>query len=117
VQIVITWKGDSRGASIEDHSIRLVPARFVRGDANSDGKVDISDAIRGFVFLFLGASPPLCLDTDDANDDGSVDITDGIHILNDFFREGTGIPAPGPFECGIDPTRDAISCGSYPHCG
>ena len=117
LQILVNWNGQVANASVENHTIRLVvPPGFVRGDANSDGKVDISDAIRGFMFLFLGASAPLCLDTFDANDDGGIDITDGIHILNDFFREGTGIPAPGPFECGMDPTPDRLSCREYPHC-
>ena len=111
-----TWRGDSWVPSVEDRLVRVIPARFRRGDANSDGKVDISDAIRTFMFLFLGASAPRCLDTSDANDDGSVDISDGLHILNDFFREGTGIPDPGPFGCGIDPTYDGLGCETY-DCG
>ena len=116
VDYLVTWKGESLVPSIDESLVRLVAARFARGDANSDEKVDISDAIRTFMFLFLGASAPRCLDTADANDDGLVDISDGLHILNDFFREGTGIPDPGPFDCGIDPTPDAIGCAAYPIC-
>ena len=116
IEIIVTRNGESVNPSLEGTSMRIVALEFVRGDVNSDSKVDISDAIRGFMFLFLGASAPLCLDANDANDDGQVDITDGIHILNDFFIEGTAIPAPGPFECGIDPTADRVSCGTYAFC-
>jgi len=115
--VMVTWEGDSLAPSFDAMApMRIVALEFIRGDVNSDSKVDISDAIRSFMFLFLGASAPLCLDANDANDDGQVDITDGIHILNDFFIEGTAIPAPGPFECGIDPTADRVSCGAYAFC-
>lgn len=89
---------------------------FLRGDANTDGRVDISDAVRIVMYLFLGATEPSCADTADTNDSGGVDLTDCLVILNDFFRPGTGIPAPGPFECGSDPTVDGLNCESYPPC-
>ena len=91
-------------------------AEAPRGDANADGRVDISDAIRIFMFLFMGAPAPLCLDAADAWDDGHLDITDGIVILLDFFRPGTGISTPGPFACGPDPTDDDLDCLVYPPC-
>lgn len=87
-----------------------------RGDVNSDARVDISDAIRTFMYLFLGAAEPTCLDTADTDDSGQVDISDGFTILHDFFRPGTGIPDPGPFDCGPDPTTDGLGCLSYPPC-
>ena len=88
---------------------RLKP-RFVRGDANSDGFVDVSDPI----FLLnahqvAGAPPPECLDAADPNDDASLDISDPIYLLN-FLFQGTAPPLyPFP-ECDFDPTDDCISC-------
>jgi len=96
--------------------VTIVPVTFRRGDANSDGSVNISDAIRIFMFLFSSGRDPECLDTADANDDGFVNIGDGISILLDFFREDTGIPQPGPFSCGQDPTEDGLPCASYVPC-
>ena len=68
------------------------------------------------MFLFLGAQELQCLDATDSNDDGKVDISDGITILGDFFIPGTAIPAPGPFECGLDSTPDGLRCDTYPAC-
>ena len=87
-----------------------------RGDVNADARVDISDGIRTFMYLFLGAPAPSCLDTADTNDSGRVDISDGLLILNDFFGPGTRISAPGPFDCGPDPTPDELGCASHPPC-
>lgn len=66
---------------------------LMRGDANADGQVDISDAVRILLFLFAG----LALEGDcaesvaDANADGAVDSSDAIFLLAWLFREG---PAP-----------------------
>lgn len=85
---------------------------FRRGDSNGDGRVDISDGIRTLMFLFLGAGEPPCSDAADTTDDGKIDMSDSLAIFNDFFRSdaGTGIPPPGPFLCGRDPSPDRLLC-------
>ncbi len=85
---------------------------FRRGDVNSDGVLDISDAVAIFGFLFLGADTPACLDAADANDDGSNDLSDGVAILNFLFQGGPQPPTPR-FDAacpGRDPTADALDC-------
>jgi len=97
--------------------VRVLPAPpFLRGDSNADGRVDISDAIRIFMYLFLGADAPRCMDAADATDDGKLDLSDGVRILCDFFIPYTAIPPPGPFQCGHDPTMDWLYCESYSMC-
>jgi hypothetical protein len=112
--IVLTVNGDSRvSCRIPPLDIRFVDLNtqdFLRGDTNADGTVDISDPIRTLMYLFLGADEPSCLDAADAFDDGEINIVDAILTLLDFFRDGTAITAPGPFECGADPTEDALGC-------
>jgi hypothetical protein len=83
--------------------------RFIRGDADMSGAVDITDAIAVLGFLFLGSPLPDCPDARDSNDDGEVDITDAIRILSFLFLGGP--PPRGPFpDCGTDPTPDAGAC-------
>ncbi|HVR74908.1 MAG TPA: dockerin type I repeat-containing protein, partial [Planctomycetota bacterium] len=78
---------------------------FLRGDANSDGKVSISDALTVRRFLFNGQIPPECGDTADFDDDGLVTITDAIANLAFLFlgRSGPAAPFPDP---GPAPTGD-----------
>jgi len=52
---------------------------------------------------------------------GGVNITDGIYILNYLFQGGPAPPAPGPDECGPDPTSREpagdLGCDLYDKCG
>jgi DNA-binding beta-propeller fold protein YncE len=82
---------------------------FVRGDANLDGVIDISDAVGVLAYLFLGGAPPPCADAFDADDDGNLSITDPIFLLNFLFQGGASIPPPFP-EPGLDATADRLGC-------
>lgn len=70
--------------------------RFIRGDANSDCSVDITDAVYVLNFLFTGGETPQCMDAADTNDTGAVDITDGIFLLGFLFLGTAPPPYPGP---------------------
>lgn len=101
---------------------------FVRGDANGNGRVDISDGvtIRDYVVCMrnaAGCEVPTslacranqglcyvpCLDAYDANDNGVVDMTDSQYIVNFQLYGGARPPLPYPTK-GIDPTRDSLMC-------
>jgi hypothetical protein len=89
-----------------------LPERFKRGDVNSDGTLDISDAIGTLNYLFQNLAV-VCLDAVDTNDDAAVDISDAVSILNYIFAGGLPPAAPGPLECGVDTTDDALDCSGY----
>ena len=91
------------------------PARFLRGDASSDGTVDMSDAIQVLGYLFKDGHAPGCLDAADANDDGELDISDPIRVLRALFSGGSPLPAPGD-SCGDDLSADFLGCDSFPFC-
>jgi hypothetical protein len=78
---------------------------FLRGDANSDLAINVSDPVSTLNYLFLGASAPLCLDAADANDDGEVNITDPVVTLQALFLGGASLPPPN-VSPGDDPTAD-----------
>jgi hypothetical protein len=84
---------------------------FVRGDSNSSGKLDISDAVTTLDYLFRGGADVDCLDALDADDSGDLDITDAIFALQYLFQGGKSIPPPYP-QPGVDPTpEDPLGCG------
>jgi hypothetical protein len=86
---------------------------FLRGDANADGAVDISDAIAILGFLFLGTPNSLpCKVAADTNDSEGVDLSDSVFLLNYLFLGTAALVQPFP-DCGIDPTPDALGCDSY----
>ena len=92
----------------------VLEPRFVRGDANADGLVDVSDAVRIIGYLFLQGEPLDCRKAGDADDDGKVNINDAIRTLRHLFK-GAAMPLPREF-CGPDPTPDALTCERFPTC-
>jgi hypothetical protein len=83
---------------------------FLRGDANGDRDVDISDAVSILGTLFLGFKSPACADASDVDDDGEVNISDPIFLLGFLFNQGTTPPPPGPYVPDLDPTPDNLGC-------
>jgi hypothetical protein len=85
---------------------------FLRGDANSDGRVTGSDAQYLFRFLALGGEEPQCLRSAEINGDGKLDISDPIGLLI-YLVDGGGQPPCAPYpEPGEDPLSE-IPCKAY----
>lgn len=91
-------------------------ASFLRGDANGDGAVDISDGIAILQFLFnCGQDCPMaCDDAADYDDNGVIEMTDAINVFGFLFQGGAAPAAPYPVE-GTDTTEDTLSCGNAPN--
>jgi len=84
----------------------------VRGDANVDGRVDLSDALTVLGHLFFAGLKARCLDAADANADRSLDIADAVYVLDALFMDGGPIPEPWP-DCGSAP---GLGCEQYDRC-
>ncbi|MBI4602434.1 MAG: hypothetical protein HY721_10795 [Planctomycetes bacterium] len=84
-------------------------AAFRRGDSDSSGDVNITDALFTLGWLFADGPAPSCRKAADSNDDGKVDISDPLATLGYLFL-GTSEPPP-PFAApGVDPTPDGLEC-------
>jgi hypothetical protein len=68
---------------------------FHRGDADDNGQLQLTDAIRILGVLFLGQGVITCTDAADADDNGSLQLTDAIRVLGVLFLGQGTIPAPG----------------------
>ena len=95
-------------------------ADFIRGDANVDKTVDVSDAICVLAHLFTNSvcQSPSCMDALDVNNDESVDLSDSVSLLAFLFQGGSVPSTPGPVDCGADPTteNELLGCDSFTRC-
>jgi hypothetical protein len=85
------------------------PGSFVRGDANGDGLVNLSDAVKVLVHLFRAGSIA-CADAADVNDSETIEVTDAVVLLEFLFRLGRS-PAPPYPAPGVDPSGATLGCG------
>ncbi|MDO8559965.1 MAG: S8 family serine peptidase, partial [bacterium] len=85
-------------AAIQATQSPAVPApRFRRGDADSNSRVELTDAVFTLEYLFIAGKPaPGCLDAADANDTGEVDLSDPIRTLYYLFIDGAAEPLLSP---------------------
>jgi hypothetical protein len=104
-----------RGIALSPDSSSLVAVEgcsmFRRGDTDASTSVTLTDAIVLAYHLFLGGSPPRCREASDSNDDGGVDVSDAVFVLNWLFLGGAAPPAPGPQDCGLDPSTSPAYLG------
>ena len=90
---------------------------FVRGDCNSDGTVNISDATCILNWLFAGQADPGCVAAMNTTGDDAANISDATYLLNHLFSEGPAPVAPFP-DCGPGalPADAELGCANPPDC-
>ena len=85
------------GTSVIDE-FSISKLRFLRGDMNFDGTVNLADAVGILLHLFSGQRA-VCPVVGNVDADGALSIADAVFLLN-FLFAGTAAPvAPYP-ECG-----------------
>lgn len=72
--------------------IEVTGNNFICGDANSDGGVNIGDAVYLINFVFHEGNPPEYDESGDVNCDGNVNIGDAVYLGNVIFRPGSPEP-------------------------
>jgi hypothetical protein len=105
-QTVLRLRQDAQSANADFEFVP--PPAFVRGDANGDSRVDVSDAtLISSIVLQGSVSFPRNRDALDTNDDGRIDFGDALNLLRYLFEAGAMLPAPFP-AAGQDPSADGI---------
>jgi hypothetical protein len=59
-----------------------------RGDADSNGAINVSDVIYLINYLFSGGPEPEPWIAGDSNNDGKVSVADVVYLINYLFAGG-----------------------------
>ncbi len=73
--------------------MRYIVVPFIRGDANTDGQMDMSDVMYIINYLFKQGPPPTIDEAADANYDYRTNILDADYLIGYFFKQGPPPPA------------------------
>ncbi len=99
---------DDQESAHWNFQVTLVLPKFIRGDANLNGKVELGDAVTVLVHAFRGQEVG-CRQALDVDDNGSIESTDAIRILTFIYSDGSAPSAPFPSK-GVDSTADDLDC-------
>jgi hypothetical protein len=89
-------------------------ALFVRGDADADGRVGISDAIRILLHITDGAQRG-CEASADTDGDGRILPADASMLLEHLFGGGAAPASPYP-RCDVIAPEDPLPCEEHAPC-
>lgn len=87
---------------------------FRRGDIDTNGTVNVTDAVVLARGLFRRDSVLPCEKSADVTDDGRLTVSDAVRLLIHLFRDPNALAQP--LDCGIDPTTDGLTCESFLSC-
>jgi len=90
----VTGLSHGIGTDLDYATIKYIEAKFLRGDINADGVIDVGDVVYLINYLYRSGPAPSPLPLADVNSDGVVDIGDVVYLINYLFRGG-----PPPIYC------------------
>jgi aminopeptidase N len=70
------------------HVIKRAAALPICGDANADGRIDITDVVYLIAYIFSGGPAPTPTLRGDADCNASIDISDAVFLVNYVFSGG-----------------------------
>lgn len=102
------------------HTIRVTEGedegpRFLRGDADTNGRIELTDAIYLLRILFVLGTRFPCREAADFDDSGGVNLGDGIGIARYLYSGGPPPRPPFP-RCGPDPNPPGLGCDRVNAC-
>ena len=75
----------------EDTISLEIQLQYTCGDANSDGIINVADAVFLINTVFRNGPLPVPYESGNVNCDGTVNVSDAVYLINHVFRGG---PAP-----------------------
>lgn len=86
--VYVTGKATGTVSGFDFVTIKYLQIEGLRGDANGDEEVTISDAVFLINYIFKNGPAPDPIQAGDANSDGEIGIVDVVYLVNYLFKNG-----------------------------
>jgi hypothetical protein len=86
--VYVTGTSRNSGSREDFVTVKYVQTGLWRGDANTDGIIDLGDVVYLVNYLYKGGSAPDPLTVGDCNCDQTIELGDLVFLINHLFRDG-----------------------------
>ena len=88
----LTFTVTDPGSAFDEIDITYEVVAFLRGDANSDNALDMSDILFILNYLYKGGLAPASFDATDVNYDDEINVLDAEYLIRYFYKQGPSPP-------------------------
>jgi hypothetical protein len=82
------WNEETAFLDLNGGHLSIVVITCLCGDVNTDGLVNVGDAVYMIAWIFNEGADPLYVECCDVNNDGQPNVGDVVHLINYIFKEG-----------------------------
>lgn len=89
---IVVTKVNGTQLKLKDAKFNIVVTNIVKGDANGDGEVNVSDIVEIVNYIMNKPSDKFVFAAADLNEDGEVNVTDIVKVVSIIMSSGSNAP-------------------------
>ena len=89
---IVVTKTDGTQLKLNDSKFNIIVTNIIKGDANGDGEVNVSDIVEIVNYIMNKPSDKFVFAAADLNEDGEVNVTDIVKVVNIIMTSGSNAP-------------------------
>jgi len=89
---IVVTKTDGTQLKLKDAKFNIIVTNIIKGDANGDGEVNVSDIVEIVNYIMNKPSDKFVFAAADLNDDGEVNVTDIVKVVSIIMSSSNNAP-------------------------
>ena len=89
---IVVTKTDGTQLKLSDSKFNIVVTNVIKGDANGDGEVNVSDIVEIVNYIMNKPSDKFVFAAADVNEDGEVNVTDIVKVVSIIMSSSNNAP-------------------------
>lgn len=89
---IVVTKVNGTQLKLKDAKFNIVVTNIIKGDANGDGEVNVSDIVEIVNYIMNKPSDKFVFAAADLNEDGEVNVTDIVKVVSIIMTSGSNAP-------------------------
>ena len=107
---IVVTKTDGTQLKLNDSKFNIVVINIIKGDANGDGEVNVSDIVEIVNYIMNKPSDRFVFAAADLNEDGEINVTDIVKVVSIIMSSGSNAPRRASVAEMVDNDQLEMTC-------